>query len=79
MCSGIIFGRPAGINDENGDFETFDNIVKTVLAEYGLSNLPVITQMDFGHTDPMFVIPYGAIAEIDPINQTFIIKDNGVK
>lgn len=79
ICSGMIFGRPAGVNDANGDFEAFDNIVKTVLAEYGLSNLPVITQMDFGHTDPMFVIPYGAMAEIDPINQTFIIKDNGVK
>ena len=78
ICSGMIFGRPAGVDDKNGDFETFDNIIKTVLSEYGLSDLPVITQMDFGHTDPMFVIPYGAMAEINPENKTFSILDNGV-
>jgi hypothetical protein len=25
----------------------------------GLESLPVVTQMDFGYTDAMFVIPYG--------------------
>ncbi len=36
-----------------------------VCRELGLDSLPVVTQMDFGHTDPMFVIPYGVEAEID--------------
>jgi len=78
-CSGIIFGRPAAISYENGDFKRYDEIIKTVLNEYGLTDLPVITQMDFGHTDPMFIIPYGAIAEIDSVNKTFSIVENGVE
>jgi muramoyltetrapeptide carboxypeptidase LdcA involved in peptidoglycan recycling len=76
-CSGIIFGRPAAINHD--DFSKYDEIIKTILNEYGLTDLPVITQMDFGHTDPMFIIPYGAMAEIDPVNKTFSILENGVK
>lgn len=31
----------------------------------GLNDLPLVTRMDFGHTDPKFVVPYGAEAEID--------------
>jgi muramoyltetrapeptide carboxypeptidase LdcA involved in peptidoglycan recycling len=27
--------------------------------EEGLTDLPIVTHMDFGHTDPMFVVPYG--------------------
>lgn len=49
-----------------------------MLKEYNLQDKPVITQMDFGHTDPMFTIPYGVKAEIDCINQTFSILENAV-
>ena len=41
-------------------------------------DLPVITQMDFGHTDPMFVLPYGAMVEIDCQRQQFSILDSAV-
>jgi muramoyltetrapeptide carboxypeptidase LdcA involved in peptidoglycan recycling len=33
--------------------------------------------MDFGHTDPSFVIPYGAMAAIDPGKNTFSIEEAG--
>jgi muramoyltetrapeptide carboxypeptidase LdcA involved in peptidoglycan recycling len=36
-----------------------------VLSELGLTSLPVITDMDFGHTDPKFTLPMGVEAEID--------------
>lgn len=36
-----------------------------VCSELGLASLPLITQMDFGHTDPMFTLPYGIEAELD--------------
>lgn len=45
--------------------------------EYGRSDLPIISRMDFGHTDPMFVIPYGAEAIIDPVKKTFAINEPG--
>ncbi len=31
----------------------------------GLTSLPVITRMDFGHTDPKFILPIGVVAEVD--------------
>jgi len=49
-----------------------------ILEEEGLSDLPVITHMDFGHTDPMFVLPYGIQAEINCDTQRFTIVESAV-
>jgi muramoyltetrapeptide carboxypeptidase LdcA involved in peptidoglycan recycling len=76
--SGILFGRPGGplLPDQ---FEEYDKVfTQVILDEEGLIDLPVITRMDFGHTDPMFVLPYGIHAEIDCSYQTFSILENAV-
>jgi muramoyltetrapeptide carboxypeptidase LdcA involved in peptidoglycan recycling len=39
---------------------------------------PIITRMDFGHTDPMFVLPYGVRARIDCEAKTFAVAESGV-
>jgi muramoyltetrapeptide carboxypeptidase LdcA involved in peptidoglycan recycling len=49
-----------------------------VTREEGLADLPIVTQMDFGHTDPMFVLPYGVRAEIDSENKRVAILENAV-
>jgi muramoyltetrapeptide carboxypeptidase LdcA involved in peptidoglycan recycling len=59
---GILYGRPYG--DETS-FQGHDDALLRVLAELGLTSLPVITRMDFGHTDPKFTLPIGVAAEID--------------
>jgi muramoyltetrapeptide carboxypeptidase LdcA involved in peptidoglycan recycling len=76
--SGILFGRPGGtIPPET--FEKYDEaILKVVAEEEGLTHLPVVTHMDFGHTDPMFVLPYGLMAEIDCAGQRFAILESAV-
>ena len=74
--SGILFARPY----DNGDkFDEYDRaILQIVRDEEGLTELPIITRMDFGHTSPIFVIPYGIQAEIDCDNQRFSILENAV-
>lgn len=63
--SGILFGRPGGPIAPD-QFTEYDKVIRQVVTEEaGLSDLPIITHMDFGHTDPMFVLPYGLRAEID--------------
>ena len=47
-------------------------------VEQGLNNLPIITNMDFGNTSPIFVLPYGVEAEIDFENHGFSILENAV-
>jgi len=59
---GVLFGRPFG---DPAKFEAYDHAFLQVLGELGLSSLPLVTRMDFGHTDPKFIVPYGIEAEID--------------
>jgi muramoyltetrapeptide carboxypeptidase LdcA involved in peptidoglycan recycling len=73
--NGILFGRPNGVPAER--FGQYDDVLIKVTKEYGRPDLPVITRMDFGHTDPTFVIPYGAMARIDPGKKTFSIDEAG--
>jgi len=76
QLSGILFGRPY---DNESKFVEYDQaILQIVRDEEGLTELPIITHMDFGHTSPMFVIPYGLHAEIDCDNQRFSIVENAV-
>ena len=76
--SGILFGRPGGAVPIE-QFSKYDKAILQVVAEEeGLSNLPVVTNMDFGHTDPMFVLPYGVMAQIDCDNRRFEILENAV-
>jgi muramoyltetrapeptide carboxypeptidase LdcA involved in peptidoglycan recycling len=76
--SGILFGRPGG-GVPLEKFDEYDQaILQVVRHEEGLDSLPVITRMDFGHTDPMMVLPYGVQAEIDPHHRRFAILENAV-
>jgi len=59
---GILYGRPCG---DEASFQAYDIALLRVLGELGLTSLPVITRMDFGHTDPKFILPYGVEMEID--------------
>jgi muramoyltetrapeptide carboxypeptidase LdcA involved in peptidoglycan recycling len=59
---GILFGRPYA---DEAKFEQYDRAVLQALAELKLRSLPLVTRMDFGHTDPKFLVPYGVEAEID--------------
>jgi muramoyltetrapeptide carboxypeptidase LdcA involved in peptidoglycan recycling len=61
---------------------SFDNHEKSILSvinnEFGLSELPIIYGLNFGHSSPMCVLPYGAIAEIDCEKKKFFILESGV-
>lgn len=76
--SGILFGRPGGQIPIEKHIEYDKALVQVVAEEGGLTDLPIIAGMDFGHTDPMFVLPYGIQAEIDCEHQRFAIVENTV-
>jgi muramoyltetrapeptide carboxypeptidase LdcA involved in peptidoglycan recycling len=76
--SGILYARPGG-QIAPDKFEEYDEVLMQVVAiEEGLTHLPIVTNVDFGHTDPMLVLPYGTTAEIDCIKQQFSILESGV-
>ncbi|WP_237274617.1 S66 family peptidase [Tenacibaculum ovolyticum] len=74
--NGLIVGRPY----DNKYIKEYENaLIQVIRNEAGLTDLPIITEMDFGHTCPTFTIPYGIKAEIDPINKTFSIVENALE
>jgi len=76
--AGFLFGRPGG-DIPPRQFEDYDQVIREVVTEeQGLAGLPIVTQMDFGHTDPMFVLPYGVLAEINCDRQAFAILEGAV-
>ena len=61
---GLLFGRPGG--QTTVPHELYDDAIRrVVVSEERLNDFPIVAGMDFGHTDPMFVLPYGVMAEID--------------
>ncbi|HQU09526.1 MAG TPA: hypothetical protein PLV25_06160 [Opitutales bacterium] len=56
----------------------YDHAIVQVLDSYGLPHLPVVTNMDFGHTDPFWPLPYGCMACIDPAAQTVSLLESGL-
>ncbi|MFN8440323.1 MAG: S66 peptidase family protein [Caldilineaceae bacterium] len=76
---GILYSRPGG-QIPPARFAEYDAMLRQVVVdEEGLTELPLITNMDFGHTDPMFVLPYGVLAEIDCETQRFTILEAAVE
>lgn len=85
--SGLLFARPGNgrFADDNdratwlATYPQFDEAILKILKEYGRADLPVVTNMDFGHTVPQLILPYGALCEINPTARTVSILESGVK
>ena len=75
--SAILLGRPGG-NVPLEAFEAYDDAVTQVLDEHGIDDIGVVTGMDFGHTDPMLVLPYGISARIDCDARTVSLTEPAV-
>ncbi len=71
----LLFSRPF----DNVYWKEYDDILlKVIREEEGLHKLPIVTGMDFGHTCPVFTLPYGIKAKIDSDKQEFSIIENAV-
>ena len=76
--NGILLGRPGGGVNPDIFCEYDDALCKTVREEYGLNDMPIVTNMDFGHTDPMLVLPIGTKVRIDSAKQEIAIDEAAV-
>ncbi|MFJ5772195.1 S66 peptidase family protein [Psychrobacillus sp. NPDC093180] len=74
-AKGIIFGKPL----KEKYYEEYKESILKIMKELDLTNLPILYNLNFGHTEPKFVLPYGALAEIDSEKVTFSILESGVE
>src|SRR5690606_37394223 len=49
-----------------------------VLAEFGRRAMPVVANLDLGHTSPQTVLPFGCMAEVDPVGRRVVLLEPGV-
>ncbi|OGS05632.1 MAG: hypothetical protein A3G41_00945 [Elusimicrobia bacterium RIFCSPLOWO2_12_FULL_59_9] len=70
QISGLIFARARDYSDDEKR-KLEEKIISVVAGEFGRPDLPVIANVDFGHTDPQIVLPLGVKAEIDCSRRTF--------
>lgn len=75
--SALLFGRWRGYSPQER-VEVERTIRRVVCEDFGRTDLPVIVNMDFGHTDPQMVLPLGIRAEVDPCGPTFRLLESPV-
>ena len=71
---GIIWGKP----QNETYYDDYKTTIRKVLKEFGLEDLPVLYNMNFGHTEPKITLPYGAKGTIDCDEVSFSIETSGV-
>jgi muramoyltetrapeptide carboxypeptidase LdcA involved in peptidoglycan recycling len=77
--AGLVLGRPGGQDlafDEHTAYD--DAILRVVREEQGLHALPVVTNVDFGHTDPIWTVPQSTPTRLDPASRTITFLDTAV-
>ena len=75
QAKGMIFGKP----QHEKYYEEYKQSIMRILQEFNLTELPVLYNMNFGHTEPKFILPYGAMAQIDCESVSFSILESGVE
>jgi muramoyltetrapeptide carboxypeptidase LdcA involved in peptidoglycan recycling len=75
--NGLLFGRPRDYSEAEKK-RLVEVIVAVVATEFGRPDLPIIANMDFGHTDPQFILPLGVKTEVDCRNEVFRLIESSL-
>ncbi|MBN1646583.1 MAG: LD-carboxypeptidase [Spirochaetales bacterium] len=71
LISGLLFGRARDYSDQEKE-KLEKTVLSVVSGEFGNPDLPVVCNMDFGHTDPQLILPLGVKYRIDAENRKVI-------
>lgn len=64
--AGLVVARPGGPDLDDEERLAYDHaVLRAVRVEQGLDELPIVTGVDFGHTDPMWTVPQGVELLVD--------------
>jgi muramoyltetrapeptide carboxypeptidase LdcA involved in peptidoglycan recycling len=75
---GILFGRARDYTrDEKKQLD--ETLVDIVANEFKRPDIAIVTNVDFGHTDPQIIMPLGVLAEIDCQAKTFKLLESPLR
>lgn len=69
VVSGILVGKP----QDEAYYEEYKAIYDQVIENKGL---PILYNVNFGHSTPRGVLPYGALVEVDLENKRILFKED---
>lgn len=72
----VLFGRPMRY-PPSAVTELYDRVLD-VLADAGRSDLPVVANLDVGHTSPQMVVPLGSRVRVDPVRRSVVALEPAV-
>jgi muramoyltetrapeptide carboxypeptidase LdcA involved in peptidoglycan recycling len=73
--AGLLIGRARDYSDEEKR-ELNDVVLQVVGGEFGNTTIPIVTNLDFGHTDPQWILPLGIEVEIKTWQKSFKLVEN---
>lgn len=78
QINGLIIGRARDYTDE--ETKKLEKYVLDIVGmESGHPEIPTITNVDFGHTEPQIILPLGITTKIDCKNRTIKLKESAVR
>jgi muramoyltetrapeptide carboxypeptidase LdcA involved in peptidoglycan recycling len=66
--SAVLIGRARSYTDDE-KVKLEQTVLSIIKGEFGNSVLPIVCNLDFGHTDPQVILPLGVMIEINPIDK----------
>lgn len=72
--AGMLIGRPAHYTPDQVE-ELDRTVLRIVRDEFGRADLPIVANLDFGHTDPQVVLPNGGRMALDPTTRSISLPD----
>ena len=75
-AAALLLGRPRGYTDDQK--ETLWKAVKKVLLEVDRTDMPVVADLDIGHTSPMMTLPFGCKVAVNPKEKRVELLESAV-
>lgn len=80
-ASGIMMGvfKNCEVKENDPSYGKSFSLMEVLQDRLGKLKIPVVYGMSFGHVTDKFTIPFGVLAELDSVNQTFTLLEKAVK
>lgn len=72
---GVLFGRAKDYSEEE-KVELNTIVLDVIRGEFGADRLPIVVDVDFGHTDPKLVLPLGCQVELRPATNEIVLLES---
>lgn len=72
--NGLMIARPKAYSRDEKD-ELDEGVRRVVIEEFGRKDLNIISNIDFGHTDPRHILPYGIDLELNPEKERLLFTE----